>query len=355
MGVYTEKVQKAPLALSPDDVLLIPGPSRVRLDEIDTSTRVTRSIKIEVPILSSPMDTVTELDMALALGKMGGLGVLHRNMAVEDAVSAIEMLKSEGLTAAAAVGVRDYEKASRLVDAGVDILVIDAAHGHHINVIEATRRFKRDFDVEIMSGNVVTGGGAEELIQAGADSLRVGLGSGHACTTREITGVGVPLLTAVAWVSDVASSYGVPVVADGGIEKPGDIAKVIAAGADAVMLGYLLAGTDEAPGRVIEVGGKKYKLYRGMGSRGALARGSQRYGEFKRVPEGVEGYVVYRGPVEDVVSTLVNALKQSMGYLGVKSIAELRERARFVRITPAGIFESRPRGLAFLEGDTRWR
>ena len=236
----------------------------------------------------------------------------------------------------------------------MDLIVIDTAHGHSRNVIEATKRFKSEFGVDVMSGNVVTGEAAEALIQAGADSLRVGVGPGHACTTREVAGVGVPQLTAVAWVADVARDYGVSVVADGGIEKPADVVKALAVGADAVMLGYLLAGTDEAPGEEVMVGGERYKRYRGMGSRSALAAGSTRYGEFKRVPEGVEGLVKYRGPVARVVEDLINALKQGMGYVGAANLDQLRERARFVRLTPHGLTESRPRGL-IIEGDWPWR
>lgn len=346
---YSAKLEKAPEALSLDDVLLVPQYSDLRLDEIDVSTSVTRRLVLSIPLISSPMDTVTGRDMVLALGSLGGLGVLPRNMAVSEVLSIIEEAKSKGVRVAVAVGPFDDERARKYAEAGVDLLVIDTAHGHSRNVVEAVRRYK-DLGVDVMAGNVVTREGAEALIDAGADALRVGLGCGHACTTREVAGVGVPQLTAIAWVADVARERGVGVVADGGIEKPAHVVKALAAGADAVMLGYLLAGTDEAPGDVVEIGGKKYKPYRGMGSLGALASGSTRYGEFKRVPEGVEGYVEYRGPVSKVVELLVNALKQGMGYVGARSLKELREKAVFVKLRAGGLYESSPRGMRI----TRW-
>lgn len=345
MGNYSEKLKDPPLGLSFNDVLLIPQYSDVKLGEIDVSTRLTSNLKLKIPILSSPMDTVTGLEMAHAMGKIGGLGILPRNLDLDEALKAIDKLHKERLPIGVAVGPFDDDKVARLAEKEVDIVVIDTAHGHSKNVLEAVKRFKREYGVEVMAGNVATGEGAEALIEAGADSLRVGIGPGHACTTREIAGVGVPQLTAVAWVADVASEYGVSVVADGGIEKPADIVKALAAGADAVMLGYLLAGTDEAPGEVLRISGKVYKKYRGMGSKGALASGSARYGEFKKVPEGVEGYVEYRGSLREVLEYLVGGLKQGMGYLGARNLGELKAKARFVRITSAGAGESKPRGI----------
>jgi len=350
MGRFAEKLQGAPEGLSFDDVLLLPLYSDLGgLDEVDVSTRITKRLVLDAPIISSPMDTVTGREMALALARRGCLGVLPRNADPSDAEAVIREAKSEGLKIAAAVGPYDDDRVRAYWDAGVDLVVVDVAHGHCKSVLEATKRFKREYGVDLMSGNIVTPEAAEALVEAGADSLRVGLGAGHSCTTREIAGVGVPQLTAVAWVADVASDYGVSVVADGGVDKPADVIKALAAGADAVMLGYLLAGTDEAPGEFVERGGTRYKRYRGMGSLGALRSGSARYGEFKRVPEGVEGLVEYRGPVDRVLDYLINSLKQGMGYLGARSLSELRERARFVRITYAGFLESRPRGLAEVE------
>ncbi|RLE87227.1 MAG: guanosine monophosphate reductase, partial [Thermoprotei archaeon] len=199
---FAEKLEKAPLALSFDDVLLLPQYSDVKLEEVDVSTRITKRLRLEIPIISSPMDTVTGREMALRLAELGGLGVLPRNMRLEEALSIVEEAKERRLPIAAAVGPFDDDRVEKLVDAGVDMIVIDTAHGHSRNVIEATRRFK-DTGVDVMAGNVVTGDGARALIDAGADALRVGLGSGHACTTREVAGVGVPQMTAVAWVADV--------------------------------------------------------------------------------------------------------------------------------------------------------
>jgi len=237
---------------------------------------------------------------------------------------------------------------SRAYSAGTDFIVIDTAHGYSKNVIDAIKRYKHDIGVDVIAGNIVTKEGAKALISAGADALRVGIGCGHACTTREVTGVGVPQLTAIRWIYSVSSDYRVPIVADGGIEKPADLVKALAAGADTVMIGYLLAGTDEAPGRTITIHGKKYKYYRGMGSKAAMMSGSRRYGEFKRVPEGIEGYVEYRGSVKQVVEWLIGGLKQAMGYLGASSIPELKSRAKFIRIANGGKIESKARGLVFI-------
>lgn len=346
---YSSRLNSAVLGLSFDDVLLIPQYSNVRLCDIDTSTWIINNLKLKIPIISSPMDTVTGFEMALALARLGGLGILPRNMSLEETLKTIRAAHEEKLPTGIAVGPFDDEKVARAAEEGVDIVVIDTAHGHSYNVIEATKRFKRDYDVDLMVGNIATPEAAEALIEAGADSLRVGIGPGHACTTREVAGVGVPQLTAIAWVADVASNYGVSVVADGGIEKPADIVKALAVGADAVMLGYLLAGTNEAPGEVLQISGRLYKKYRGMGSRSALESGSARYGEFKKVPEGVEGYVEHRGSLSKVIDYLVGGLKQGMGYLGARSIKELRVKARFVKITSAGARESHPRGFYKVE------
>ncbi|RLE60327.1 MAG: IMP dehydrogenase, partial [Thermoprotei archaeon] len=256
----------------------------------------------------------------------------------------IRRLREKNLVVGAAVGPFDDERVKQLVDSDVSIIVIDTAHGYSKNVIDATRRYSQ-YSVPIMAGNIVTGEAARTLIEAGASSLRVGVGPGHACTTREIAGVGMPQLTAIADVADVAVENGVSVVADGGIEKPADVVKALAIGADAVMLGYLLAGTHEAPGAVVYREGRCYKVYRGMGSRGALRKGSTRYGEFKRVPEGVEGLVECRGSARSVVEWIVGGLIQGMGYVGARNLSELRERARFVKLLPGGFKETGPRGF----------
>jgi len=344
MGGFWDKLAKTPLALTFDDILVVPKYSDLKPSEINISTRITNRLKLKIPLLSSPMDTVTGESMVLTLGRLGGIGILPRNVSLSEIVKIIDKAKEENVPVGVAVGPFDDKRVKILADKNVDVIVIDTAHGHSKNVIEATRRFK-EYGVDVMSGNIVTSDAANALIDAGADALRVGIGPGHACITREIAGVGMPQLTAIALVSDVARERGVGVIADGGIEKPADILKALAVGADAVMLGWLLAGTDEAPGDIIEISGKKYKKYRGMGSKGALQSGSVRYGEFKRVPEGVEGLVEYKGSVVKIVDYLVNGLKQGMGYVGAKNLDELREKAEFVRLTYPGILESRPRGL----------
>lgn len=344
MGYFEEKIKNSEIGLSFDDVLLVPLYSDVRLEEVDVSTRLTPRLKLRIPVISSPMDTVTGREMLLCMGRLGGLGVLPRNYPLEDAVKVVKEAAAEGLPSGAAVGPFDDERVKKLLDAETSILVIDTAHGHSRNVVEATKRYS-SYGASVMAGNIVTGEAAEALISAGAESLRVGVGPGHACTTREVAGVGYPQLSAIAKVADVARVHGVSVVADGGIEKPADVVKALAAGADAVMLGYLLAGTEEAPGALVEVEGSLFKVYRGMGSRGALASGSARYGEFKKAPEGVEGLVELRGPAAAVIEWLVNGLKQGMGYVGARSLEELRSRAVFVRLTSAGVRESGPRGM----------
>ncbi|MCC6004673.1 MAG: IMP dehydrogenase [Thermofilum sp.] len=344
MGIYEEKIKNAEVGLSFDDVLIIPSYSEVKLDAIDVSTNLSKKLSLKIPIMSSPMDTVTGLEMARRIGELGGLGVFPRNLPLEAVANNVKALTSEGIGVGVAVGPFDDERVSKVLDSGASIIVIDTAHGHSRNVLEATRRYVQR-GAEVMAGNIVTAEAALDLIAAGASSLRVGVGPGHACVTREIAGVGYPQLSAIARVADVARDYGVSVVADGGIEKPADIVKAIAAGADAVMLGYLLAGCDEAPGEVVTRNGQCFKVYRGMGSRSALRSGSGRYGEFKRAPEGVEGLVPCRGPVAEVVRFLVDCLRQGMGYVGATNLEELHRRARFVRLTSAGLAESRPRGL----------
>ncbi len=344
MGIFREKINNLLEGLSFDDVLLVPQYSEVNLKEVSVETRLSKTLYLKVPIISSPMDTVTGFEMALVMAELGGIGILPRNMNLEETLAIIRRLREKNLVVGAAVGPFDDERVKQLVDSDVSIIVIDTAHGYSKNVIDATRRYSQ-YSVPIMAGNIVTGEAARTLIEAGASSLRVGVGPGHACTTREIAGVGMPQLTAIADVADVAVENGVSVVADGGIEKPADVVKALAIGADAVMLGYLLAGTHEAPGAVVYREGRCYKVYRGMGSRGALRKGSTRYGEFKRVPEGVEGLVECRGSARSVVEWIVGGLIQGMGYVGARNLSELRERARFVKLLPGGFKETGPRGF----------
>lgn len=457
-----------------DDVLLVPQYSEILPREADVSTRLTRHIRLNIPILSAAMDTVTEARTAIALAREGGLGVIHKNMSpqaqagevdkvkrsehgiitdpfylspehrVQDAVDLMDryhisgvpvvdgdklvgiitnrdvrfqtnfhlpisdVMTAEGLITApegtdlerarelmaqykieklplvdeeyrlrglitikdiekakqyphsardeggrllagAAVGVGDdmIERATLLVRAGVDVLFVDSAHGHSRNVIEATAWLKEEFaDVAVVSGNVATSDGARALIDAGADAVKVGVGPGSICTTRVIAGVGVPQLTAVANAFRVAGEEGIPVIADGGVKYSGDIIKALAAGASAVMIGGLLAGTEESPGKTEIFRGRSYKVHRGMGSEGAMKLGSaDRYFQDdvdKAVPEGVEGRVPYLGPLAAIVYQLIGGLRSGMGYCGVRNLAELEQTAKFIRITGAALRESHP-------------
>jgi len=472
----------AMVGLTYDDVLLLPAASDVIPSGVDTSTRITRSISLRVPLLSSAMDTVTEARMAIAMARQGGVGVLHRNLSIDEQAAQADLVKrSEAgmitnpvtcapddtladvdrlcahyrisgvpvvdpsgvlvgivtnrdirfetdlarsvrdvmtamplvtalvgvsdddaldllrrhkveklplvdaagrlrglitvkdftkrdqfphaskdaagrLLVAAAVGVGEesYKRARTLVDVGVDIIVVDTAHGHSAAVLEMVTRLKRDVSVDIIGGNIATREGAQALIEAGADGVKVGVGPGSICTTRVVTGVGVPQVTAIFEAAQVCRAAGVPVIGDGGLQYSGDIAKAIAVGADAVMLGSLLAGVEESPGELIFINGKQYKSYRGMGSLAAMqSRGEARsyskdryfqddvLSDDKLVPEGIEGQVPYRGPLAAVVHQLVGGLRSAMGYCGAHSIAQLQE-ARLVRITAAGLKESHP-------------
>ncbi|RLG17606.1 guanosine monophosphate reductase [Nanoarchaeota archaeon] len=341
-GRFSKKLEEAELGLTFDDVLVVPCYSEVHPPEADLSTKVSRRVGLEVLLVSSPMDTVTESEMAIALGKYGGIGIIHRKKDVEGQVEEVRRVKEKGLKVGGAVGVFDYKRIEALVDAGVDVIVIDTAHAHSKDVLESLVRYKRMCDVDIVAGNIATPEAAEALIEKGADGLRVGIGPGSACLTRKVSGVGVPQLYAIASVADVASEYEVPVIADGGIKCSGDIVKAVVAGADCVMIGNLFAGTDEAPGEVVEIRGEKFKKYRGMGSEEVI-RELDRYS--KLVPEGVSGWVPYKGSVERVIRDLIGGVKSGMGYVGARNLKELKEKGKFVRVTALGGNENRPRNL----------
>jgi IMP dehydrogenase len=473
-----------------DDVLLEPGYSDLLPQEADTRTQLTGRIALNIPILSSPMDTVTEAELAIALAQEGGLGVIHKNMSIEEQTREVDKVKrSENgiivdpitlppdatvgearkimrghnisgvpitvhgylrgiltrrdlrflesndlridevmtkdnlvtapadtsleeadriltknkveklllvddeyrlkglitikdidklhryphackdgrgrLRVGAAVGVQDYERISSLLNAGVDVLVVDSAHGHSRNVVETVRRIKRNFDIQVVAGNVATGEGTRALIEAGADAVKAGIGPGSICTTRVVSGVGVPQITAI-YQSSKAAAGKVPIIADGGIRYSGDITKALAAGAHAVMIGGLFAGLAESPGDTIIYRGRSFKTYRGMGSIGAMAKGShERYRQEsagrltdkgdktalnqKLVPEGVEGRVPYKGPLADFVFQLVGGLRAGMGYCGARTIDDLRTKARFIQVTAASVQESHPHDVVITQ------
>ena len=331
-----------------DDILLVPNYSEVVPTEVDTTGFFTRKIKLKEPIVSSAMDTVTESRMAIALGQMGALGVIHKNLSILEQSNCVRETKQAGVLVAAAVGASGdfFERAEALIKAGVDAIVVDTAHGHSKRVVDAVKKIKKNYKVEVVAGNVATFEGAVALILAGADAIKVGIGPGSICTTRMVSGCGVPQIFAIQEAVRACKLKKIPVIADGGIQYSGDITKALAVGASCVMVGSLLAGTDEAPGEMFEEHGKKYKTYRGMGSLGAMNEGSKdRYGQEKviggkLVPEGVEARVVCKGSVVKVIEQLTGGLRSGMGYLGAHTILELQKKARFVRITNAGLRES---------------
>jgi IMP dehydrogenase len=351
----TREEKFAKEGLTFDDVLLIPARSDILPTQVSTETRLTNDIRLDIPILSAAMDTVTDADMAIALGRLGGLGVIHRNFTIDDQVAEARRAKDADVLVAAAIGVSSDadERAAALVAAGVDVIVVDIAHGHSAGVIRMVEKLKARHRVQVVAGNVVTAEGTEELIAAGADCVKIGVGPGAICTTRVVAGAGMPQITAVFDCAEVADRHGIPVCADGGIQESGDIAKAIGAGASTVMLGGLLAGVDEAPGATVETPDGTMKTYRGMGSLGAMQarRSRDRYGQAevgdfsKLVPEGVEGHVESVGPLEPFVHQLVGGLRAGMKYVGASTIDELRTKARFVRISGAGLRESHPHDI----------
>jgi IMP dehydrogenase len=464
-------------AITFDDVLLIPGKSNLVPSQADTSTKLTRHIAINIPIVSAAMDTVTEAALAIALAQEGGIGIIHKNLSIEaqkrevskvkrsehgvildpvtlspkepvrraqelmheQNVSGIPIIEGKKLVGiltrrdlkflkdynaeistvmtkthlvtgpagttleqakgilqerkveklllvndkgelaglitmrdidrveqypraardqrgrlrvGAAVSVHDYERVEMLIAADVDLITVDTAHGHSQNVVDTVRRIKKDYKIDVIAGNIATGDAARELIDAGADAVKVGIGPGAICTTRIISGVGVPQISAIMDCAEAAHKLGIPVIADGGIRQSGDITKAIAAGASSVMIGSLFAGLKESPGQLVIYKGRQFKEYRGMGSLGAMVKGSaERYGQSsqtevsKLVPEGVEGRVPYRGTLGEFVYQLVGGLRAGMGYCGARSIAELMANARFVRISAASVSESHPHDI----------
>lgn len=332
-----------------DDVLIEPAESDMEPHEADVSIALSPTIRLAAPILSAAMDTVTEVDMVIALGKAGGLGVLHRNCTIEQQVSWVQEIKKEGVLVGAACGPFDEKRAKSLCESGVDALIIDCAHGHNTKVIASVAKMRALFpDVYLIAGNIVTEKAAQQLA-AHVDAVKVGVGPGSICTTRIVSGVGVPQLSAIQEVVKGCAGTEVKVIADGGIRTPGDMAKALAAGAHAVMLGSVLGATKESPGERIEKEGVVYKTYRGMGSRSVLeARMSDdRYLQKNRtiLPEGIEAALEEKGTVQTVVEEYIGGLMVSMGYVGAHSLSEFHQRAHFIRVTAAGVNESRPHSV----------
>ena len=352
-----------------DDVLLIPAESHVLPNEVDLSTKLADNIKLNIPLISAGMDTVTEGAMAIAMALQGGLGVVHKNMSIQAQAGEVANVKSvivpsgaskaavddqHRLLCAAAVGVTSdtFERAEALLEAGADAIVIDTAHGHSAGVLRKIKEIREHFPKQtLIAGNVATGDATRALFDAGVDIVKVGIGPGSICTTRIVAGVGVPQITAIYDAATAAREYNKPIIADGGIKYSGDVVKALAAGGNAVMLGSMLSGTTEAPGDIFEDNGKKFKRYRGMGSVGAMAQAhgsSDRYFQGgvneanKLGPEGVEARVEYKGDVSDVVFQIDGGLRSGMGYCGAANIPELIEKAQFVQITNAGLRESHP-------------
>ena len=337
-------------ALTFDDVLLLPRYSSVLPSKTKIFLKLTKKISLEVPFLSSAMDTVTESKMAIAMAKEGGIGIIHRNLNIKNQSQEIKKVKNKKLIVGAAIGTNeeDIERAKALISSGADLIVIDTAHGHSEKVLKTLSKIKRSIkEVPICVGNIATGEAAKKLYNSGADIIKVGIGPGSICTTRMVAGIGVPQISAIMEVKKALNKKNVKIISDGGIKFSGDIAKALAAGADAIMMGSIFAGTEESPGKKFRVKGKFFKEYRGMGSIGAMSAGSaNRYfqknfkDKSKFVPEGVEGRVEYKGKVSKIIYQLQGGLRSSMGYIGAKNLGEINKKAKFIKITKAGFYES---------------
>lgn len=359
-----------------DDLLLLPNESTFPREAVNLATALHPRMKLSLPILSSPMDTVTESGMAIAMAQMGGLGVIHRNLAVEKQKAMVEHVKESKVVsdasrvsaldakgrylvaAAIGAGADMQERVKALVGAGVDMIVVDSGHGHSTYIMDCVRYIKKTYknNVVVMAGNVATYEGAKALIKAGADVLRVGVGPGSICTTRVITGMGVPQVTALLEVARACKGTKITFVADGGIRMMGDMAKALATGASAVMLGSMLAGHEQAPGEKVKVNGEVYKQYRGMGSIGAMQKGgAERYGQKAQtgakqlIAEGVEGLVAFKGDVHDFLFQAAGSLRSSFYYLGSKTVPEFHKKAKFIKISQAGMKESHPHTISVVD------
>ncbi len=362
-------------SLTFDDVLLLPGYSDFTREEIDLNTKLTKNITLKIPFVSSPMDTVTESKLAIELGRLGGIGIIHRNLTIDDQVIEVKKVKKAKVKVGAAIGsgFNYQERIKALVGANIDVIVVDSAHGFSRNVIEVVNFIKTTYPkIEVIAGNIATSDGAEALIKAGADGLRVGMGPGAICTTRIVSGMGMPQISAILNVVKIAKKYQVPVIADGGIRYPGDVTKAIAAGADSAMMGGVFASCLEAPGKIFKLTADKvparfknilkkeqkyylFKEYRGMGSEAAMKKGAKiksesefhnkSYKEKVLVAEGVEGLVPVNGKIKEIISQFVGGLKSGMYYVGVKNIKDLKEKSKMIKITQASLRESHPHDL----------
>jgi len=351
-------------ALTFDDVTMAPKYSEVMPSEVDTNTKLSNNLTLKIPLLSSAMDTVTESKMAIAMARAGGIGVIHRNLDIIKQINEIKKVKKFKLMVGAAVGAGPLEikRAEAIIKEGVDLIVVDTAHGHSKKVADIIKAIKKkNSKITLCAGNIATSDAAKFLIKLGVDIIKVGIGPGSICTTRLVAGIGVPQLSAILEVRKGVKNSKVKIISDGGIKYSGDIAKALSAGADAVMIGSLFAGSKETPGKLIKRNGKLFKSFRGMGSVGAMNKGSaDRYFQTKQkdtskyVPEGVEGFVKYKGSVEKIIYKLIGGLKSSMGYLGAKRIPILKVKPNFVKITKAGFYESMVHNVDEVKNDNKY-
>lgn len=362
-----------------NDVLIKPGYTDFERSDIDLTTKLSRNITLAAPFVSSPMDTVTESELAIALAKAGGIGVIHRNLSIKDQVTEVTKTKKAGCLVAAAVGSSNgYEqRVKELVEAGADAILVDSAHGYQKKVIDAVKYIKNHYSTDVIAGSVATSEAAEALIKAGADSLRIGMGPGAICSTRIVSGMGVPQLSAILEITKIAKKADVPMIADGGIINSGDVVKALAAGADTVMMGRIFAATKEAPGDTVRVKDSdvprqyahikkpgiseyEFKTYRGMGSLASMKRGLEVSSEDEfhgksysgsdvLIAEGVEGIVPCTGKVAELIEQFKGGLLSGMYYTGAKTIAQLQQGVKFIRITQASLIESHPHDLVITE------
>ena len=352
-------------ALTFDDVTLAPKYSEILPIDTNTEVTLTNNLKLKIPILSSAMDTVTESKMAIAIARAGGIGVIHRNLDIKKQIKEIKKVKKLKLLVGAAVGAgpNEFSRAEAIIKEGVNLIVVDTAHGHTKKVAEIIKYIKKikNNKIALCAGNIATPEAAKFLIKLGVDIIKVGIGPGSICTTRLVAGIGVPQLSAIISVRTNIKNKNIKIISDGGIKYSGDLAKAFAAGADAVMIGSLFAGTDETPGKLFKKNGKLFKSFRGMGSVGAMNKGSaDRYFQTKQkdiskyVPEGVEGFVKYKGDVKSIIYKLIGGLRSSMGYLGSKNIIKLRDKPNFIKITKAGFYESMVHNVDVIKNDSKY-